>query len=145
MPRFWSLCAWPVMAAAAALAACASPEAPTAASAAQPAATTEPSARTGRRCFRANEVNGWRAGDNNTVYVRTGVRRIFRMELMGPCPDINWNQRIGIEARGSGWICSGLDATIVSPSTIGPRHCPVRRITELSQQEADALPSRFRP
>ena len=99
----------------------------------------------GRRCFRPDDVNGWRPGDQRTVYVRAGVNRVFRMELMIPCPDINWSERIGIEARGSPWICSGLDATIISPSSIGPRRCPVTSIQELSPAELAALPARQRP
>ena len=91
------------------LAACAGDGAPSASNAGQPASATEP---TRSRCFRPSQVNGWRAGDRDVVYVRTDVRRVFRMQLMGPCPDVNWAQGIGIEARGSSWICSGIDATI---------------------------------
>lgn len=124
------------------LAACAGDGAPSASSSGQPASATEP---TRSRCFRSSQVNGWRAGDRNVVYLRTDVRRVFRMQLMGPCPDVNWAQRIGIEARGSSWICSGIDATIVAPSPIGPRRCPVRAITELTPEEVAAMPARHRP
>jgi hypothetical protein len=67
------------------------------------------------------------------------------MQLMGPCPDIDWSERIGIQATGSGWICSGIDATIIAPSPIGPRRCPVTAITELTPQEVAALPPGQRP
>jgi hypothetical protein len=96
-------------------------------------------------CFRAADVNGWRAGGQQAVYLRVGVNRVFRMQLMGPCPDINWSEDIGIEATGSPWICSGIDATIISPSPIGPRRCPVTGLQELSPSELAALPPGQRP
>jgi len=97
------------------------------------------------QCCRPADINGWRAAGEQTVYVRIGVKRIFRMQLFAPCPDIDWSERIGIEARGSPWICSGLDATIVSPSPIGPHRCPVTRLVELTPAEIAALPKKNLP
>lgn len=143
MPKICTGLPFPALAGAAMLAACASPVAPAASGAGEPATAAAPA--NSQRCFRPDQVNGWRAGEKDTVYVRTGVRRVFRMQLLGPCPDVNWSERIGIEATGSPWICSGLDATVISPSPIGPRRCPVKVITELTPEEAASLPARYRP
>ena len=97
------------------------------------------------RCFLPSEVNGWRSGGDRTVYVGVSVRRVFRMQLMGPCPNIDWSQTIGIEHRGSAQICSGVDATIVAPSRIGPQRCPVTSVQELTPAEVAALPKKLRP
>lgn len=125
------------------LAGCAAQTSPSAGAAGLPAAAH--AASDGGRCFRTEDVRGWRVGDNQTVYLRTGVNRVFRMRLMGPCPDINGSERIGIEARGSSFVCSGVDATIIAPSPIGPRRCPVSAVQALSPAELAALPRRQRP
>jgi hypothetical protein len=96
-------------------------------------------------CFYARNISGWRASGDQTVYLRVGVKDIYQLDLMNRCSDINWNERIGIESRGSSWICSGLDADILSPSPIGPQRCPVKTLRKLTPQEAAALPKKARP
>jgi len=136
--------ALPAFAAVLLLSACAGENAPSAQAAGSPVAATAGDA--GRSsCFFPSEVNGWRAAGDQTVYVRVGVNRVFQMKLMGPCPDIDWSETIGIEHRGAATICSGLDATIISRSTIGPRRCPVTALRELTPEEIKALPAGSRP
>lgn len=98
-----------------------------------------------RACFHASNVNGFRASDDRTVYLRVGVRDVYRLDLMSPCADVNWSERIGIVHRGSPWICSGLDAEIVAPSPIGPHACPVQTLRKLTPAELAALPKKDRP
>jgi hypothetical protein len=96
-------------------------------------------------CFHASNVSSFRAVDDRTVLVRVGVRDVYQFEIMGRCPDINWAEQIGIVARGGAWICSGLDADLVSPSSIGPQKCPVKALRKLTPQEVAALPKKARP
>jgi hypothetical protein len=98
-----------------------------------------------RACFHASNVSGFRAPDDKTVYVRVGVRDIYQMEMMGSCPQIDWAEKIGIRTRGSEFICSGLDADLISPTSIGPQRCPVRMLRKLSPEEAKALPPKSKP
>ncbi|HEX5380111.1 MAG TPA: DUF6491 family protein [Phenylobacterium sp.] len=98
-----------------------------------------------RSCFLTRNVNSWSAADDKTVYVRVGVKDIYRLDLLGPCPDIDWNWSIALESHGSSWICSPLDATIIAKSPIGPQRCPVRQVTRLTPQEIAALPPRHKP
>lgn len=98
-----------------------------------------------RTCFHASNVSGFRAPDDKTVYVRVGVRDIYQMEMMGSCPQIDWAEKIGIRTRGSEFICSGLDADLISPTSIGPQRCPVRMLRKLSPEEAKALPPKSKP
>jgi len=95
---------------------------------------------TGRRreCFLARNVNSFHAIDRETVFVRTGVNRWFELRLLGTCPDINWSLRIGIRSRGSDWVCRGLDADLLVPSSIGPQRCPISSIRRLSDEEVQA-------
>jgi hypothetical protein len=61
---------------------------------------------------------------------------------------VNWAHEIAVVARGGGSrICTGkgLDAEIVSPSTLGPRRCLVKGIRKLTPPEIAALKGRGRP
>jgi hypothetical protein len=98
-----------------------------------------------RACFHASNVSGFRAPDDKTVYVRVGVRDIYQLEMLGACPQIDWAEKIGIQTRGSEFICSGMDADLISPSSIGPHRCAVRALRKLTPEEAKALPPKSRP
>ena len=37
--------------------------------------------------------------DDHTLYVRVGVRDVYQFEMFGPCPDIDWNQRLALVSR----------------------------------------------
>ncbi len=101
-----------------------------------------PKAKSPRACFRAEDVDGFNAVDRETVDVSVGVRDVYRLTLFAPSPDIDWTQRIGVEARGSSWICSGADATIIVPGAIGVQRYPVTAIRKLSPEEIKARKAR---
>lgn len=111
------------------------------AGAAQAADTAKPH----RSCFWTRDVSSWSAADDRTVYIKVGVKDVYRLDLMGPCPDIDWSWKMGLESHGSSSICSALDATIIARSPIGPQRCPVREVTKLTPQEIAALPPKHRP
>ena len=114
-----------------------------AAGAAQAADTAKPKPH--RACFWTRDVNSWSAADDHTVYIKVGVKDVYRLDLMGACPDIDWSWKMGLESHGSSSICSALDATIIAKSPIGPQRCPVREVTKLTPQEIAALPPKHRP
>lgn len=95
-------------------------------------------AREGRQCFRASEVNGFTALDDRTVNVHVSVNDVYRLELFGYCPDVDWTQAIAIRSRGSSWICQGFDAELFVPSTIGTQRCAVRTVRKLTDEEIKA-------
>lgn len=98
-----------------------------------------------RQCFRAQDVNGFTAVNDRQVNLRVGVNDIWRLDLFARCPDVDWSLRLGIESRGSSWICSGLDATIIAPSPIGPQRCAVQSLRKLTLQEVEALEPKAKP
>ncbi|MGA0606403.1 DUF6491 family protein [Phenylobacterium sp. VNQ135] len=98
-----------------------------------------------RQCFWARQVNNFAAEGDRVVNVRVGVKDIYRMELFGTCPEIDWTQRIAIVSRGGSSICSGLDADLIVPSSIGPQRCTVRNIRKLTPEEVAALPPKAKP
>lgn len=98
-----------------------------------------------KSCFWTREVNNFQAQDDRTVNIRVGVKDVYQLKLFSPAPDIDWTQRIGIESRGSSSICSGLDATLIVPSSIGPQRYPVTSVRKLLPQEVADLPAKARP
>lgn len=105
----------------------------------------EPAAKAPRQCFSARSVNNFASNDARVVNVRVGVRDVYQLEMLGRCPDVDWANSIAIRARGSNYICTGLDAEVIAPSPIGPQRCAVSRIRKLSAEEAKALPKHARP
>ena len=109
---------------------------------AQPAVKEDSAVK--RQCFFPRNVNSFSAVDDDVVYVRVGVRDIYQLKLLGPCPDVDWTWKIGIISRGS-TICTGLDATLLVPSNIGPQRCAVRTVRKLTPEEVEALPPKQKP
>jgi hypothetical protein len=98
-----------------------------------------------QQCFYTRNVDNFAAIDEHVVNVRVGVKDVYQFEMFGPCPNIDWSNRIALISRGSSWICSGLDAEVVTRTPIGPQRCPVRNIHKLTPAEIAALPPRARP
>jgi len=96
----------------------------------------------GRQCFLPRQVNGFRAENDERVYVTVGTREIYELQIVGVCPDVDWSQRIGIRARGTSWICDGLDAELIVPSPSGTQFCPVTGVRKLSREEVRAYRER---
>lgn len=106
---------------------------------ASPPGQAQNAANSGRRCFLPQQVNGFDALDRDTVLVTVGVRTTYQLDILGTCPEIDWSNRIGIRSTGGGsWICEGLDAELLVPSTTGLERCPVLGVTQLSPEAAKA-------
>ena len=100
----------------------------------------------GRSCFYAKNVSSWSAAGRETLNLRVGVNDYYQVKLLGVCPDIDWTQTIGLESRGSDWICSGLDVTVIVPrTTIGPQRCQATSLHKLTAAEVAALPKKEKP
>ncbi len=106
----------------------------------EPAAKSAP-----RQCFWTRQVNNFASDDDRVVNIRVGVKDVYQLEMFGPCHDIDWSQSIAIRSRGSSYICSGLDAETIPPSTLGPQRCQVSKIRKLTAEETKALSKRARP
>ncbi len=98
-----------------------------------------------RSCFFTRNANGFAAPDDKTLYVRVNVNDVYKFEMFGSCPDIDWNQRLALVSRASSSICTGMDAEVISHSPIGPQRCPVRNVQKLTPAEVAALPPKSRP
>lgn len=98
-----------------------------------------------KQCFWTRNANGFAAPDERTLNVRVGVRDVYQFEMFGRCDDVDWANRIAVRSRGGSHICEGIDAEIISPTTLGPRRCPVKTVRKLTPAEVAALPKRSRP
>ena len=98
-----------------------------------------------RQCFWTHQVTNFASSDNRIVNLRVGVKDIYQLEMFGRCNDVDWTQKIAVVSRGGSSICSGLDAEIIAPSTLGQQRCPVRTVRKLTVEEAKALPKGARP
>ena len=96
-------------------------------------------------CFYSRNIDGFSPVDRETVNIRVGVRDVYQLKLLGSSPDIDWTNRIAVVAHGSSFICSGLDATVVVPSDLGPQRYPVSSIRKLDPAEIAALPKNQKP
>lgn len=105
-----------------------------------PKPTSEP-----RSCFFVRNVTNYADAGDETLYVRAGVRDVYRLDLMGHCNDLDSAMHIGLETRGSSMVCDPLDVTVVAGSAIGPQRCPVTKVTKLTDAEIEALPKKHRP
>jgi Family of unknown function (DUF6491) len=107
-------------------------------------AANKPAAK--NECFWARNVTSFAAPNDKTLYVRVGVNQVFRFEMFGSCPEIDWNQRLALVSRGGDNICSGMDAEVVTHSPgIGPQRCAVRSMHKLTPEEVAALPPKAKP
>jgi len=98
------------------------------------------------QCFYTRNVTSFAAPNDKTLYVRVGVRDVYRFDMFGRCPDIDWNQRLALVSRASDWICDGMDADVITHAPgIGRQSCPVSSMHKLTPQEVAALPKRARP
>ncbi len=100
-----------------------------------------------RQCFNTEMVNNFRAGDDQKVYLRAGVGKVYELKTYGNCLDIDWAMSLGIEkANGFGSVCPGDDVNLyVRNSAIGPQNCRARMVGQLSEEQLAALPERQKP
>ena len=97
----------------------------------------------GRQCFRPDDVNGFRPEGRDAVYFTVGVNQVYRAEIVGVCPDVDWSQRIAIRTTGAGnWVCHGLDADLLVPGPAGVQRCPITAIRRLDEAETRAYRER---
>ncbi|PKP82357.1 MAG: hypothetical protein CVT79_05355 [Alphaproteobacteria bacterium HGW-Alphaproteobacteria-18] len=99
-------------------------------------------------CF-ASTIDGFSANKDRTVILRDG-RKEYLVEVLGACPELEFAQAIGIDARTS--CLTRSDALIVSSSlmgqttTVGPNRCLIKDIYTWNskaeaKEDAEAAPA----
>ena len=114
-----------------------------------PAAQAQPApppARVAQACFYSSDIAGFSAPDDHTLFIRTGVHNIWRIDLASDCQDLSFREHIRISAAaGMGSICTPLDLDISTHANGMRMRCIVRSLTKLSPDQVAALPKRYLP
>jgi hypothetical protein len=105
--------------------------------------TTRPQA-----CFFSREFQQWRAPDANTIFIRVGVNRFYRLDLSAPCPSLLYpNARLVTVFHGSDTVCAPIDwelGVAQSPEGVSEQ-CIVKAMTPMTPAEIASIPPRFHP
>ena len=104
------------------------------------------------RCFSMHDFESWKSPDPNTIYVRVGLSRYYRLDLSAPCQALKMvGSHLVTKTRGSDQVCSGLDwdLTVSDATSIGGpgirEACIVKTQTPLSPADVAAIPKKFKP
>ena len=100
-------------------------------------------------CFWVRDWAGWKiTPDAKSMYIRVSMNRIYRLDFRGACTAAQFGgSHLVTKSRGSSSICSPLDLDLrVSQGRHGiATPCIVSAITQLTPDEATALPKPLRP
>jgi hypothetical protein len=102
-------------------------------------------AQPARSCFFVNQLNGWKAADDHTVYLNGGGK-IYRLDMAGACPELRESGATLITNNHTDSICSALDWDLrvrVGNGIAAP--CIVKNMSALTPDQASALPKDLRP
>jgi hypothetical protein len=114
-----------------------------------PIAAAQPAlAQPGQSCFFITQWQGWKAPNDHTIYIGVSGHKIYRLDLAGACPELTWPSArlISRDRVGAGSICSPLDFDLKVAMEGGiATPCIVEHMTELTPDEAAAIPPHDRP
>jgi hypothetical protein len=115
---------------------------------AQPPGAAPPPPKPRPACFWTSRIENFAAVDEQNLYLRVGIRDVYRAKLFSNCFDIAWVHHLALISRGSSLICEGsnLDVdVIVRDVGAGRQRCAVTNIRKLTPDEVAALPKDARP
>ena len=99
-------------------------------------------------CFFSREFQQWRAPDANTIFIRVGVNRFYRLDLAASCESLLFpNTHLVTVFHGSDAICVPIDWDLrVAQYPEGvSQQCIVKAMTPMTPAEVATIPPRFRP
>jgi hypothetical protein len=100
----------------------------------------------GQSCFFINQFRTWKAPDARTIYIRVNPNRFYRLDLAGRCEALLWpDGHLVTDTRGSDTVCSALDWNLKVSQVGIAEPCIVKKMTELTPAEAEAIPKKFKP
>jgi hypothetical protein len=98
-----------------------------------------------KSCFFNRDVRGFAAPGDKTLYLRVRTKDVYKLDMKGRCPELDWEHKIAIDSRGSSAICSAIDVMVLVKNPIGVSRCSVETLTRLTPEEVAALPKKSRP
>ena len=102
-----------------------------------------------KRCFFANQWQGWHAPNEHMMYIRVDMHRVYRVDFASSCQALTWpDAHLVTTFRGSDSVCTPLDLDIKvadsSPHSIA-EPCIASGLSELSPEEIAAIPKKDLP
>jgi hypothetical protein len=102
-----------------------------------------------RQCFSVRQVDNFKQGRSDQVFLRVGRSDVYELTAIGGCPDMDFANQMALIPDGgmvSARLCTDDWARIVVPgSTSQTSVCRVRVSRKLTAEEIAALPPRHRP
>lgn len=101
----------------------------------------------GRDCFNVRSISGYSTVDDDTLRLNIGPSRSYEVDYSGAlCSEVNWTNRIAIEARPSPWICVGrgfgqAEILFRDPSRQGVSQCYIDEVRAVVEEPAAEEPS----
>lgn len=98
-------------------------------------------------CFYITQWQGWKAPDQNTLYLGVNLHDVYRVDLSAGSEQLMWpDAHLISQVRGSNSICSAIDLQLAVADTNGFREPLIaRKLTKLTPDEVAAIPKKFRP
>jgi hypothetical protein len=99
-------------------------------------------------CFQISDWSGWKISpDAKSMYIRVNISRIYRLDFGAACSAAKFgNPHLITRTRGPSLICTALDLDLrVSQGPGMAVPCIVSNISQLSKEEAAALPRELKP
>ena len=105
------------------------------------AAQPQPTGKPTQECIFPRDISSFSSPNDHTVYLRVGVSNYYKLDLTGPCNNLNFAMGVGLRTpHGSVAICSPLDLDLIVRLSGAPAdYCPVQGISKLSPPEVALL------
>ena len=99
------------------------------------------------QCFRSRDMSNHRRVDDQTLYLKVGVKDVYRLQSKGKCfTGLTSTEPLVIKTTGgSGMICRPLDLDLSVKHGNIATPCIVDSITKLTPEEVAAIPKGQKP
>jgi hypothetical protein len=101
-----------------------------------------------KQCFMSGAIENWRAAPGaSTIFIRAANSHYYRIDLARACSPLKWpDAHLITHSFGGGLICSPTDITLAASEGMGfSEPCFIHGMSELTPQEAEALPKDVKP
>jgi len=102
-----------------------------------------------RQCFSVSQVNNFRQGRIDQVFLRVGRSDVYELNAAGGCRDMDFANRLALLPDGGSIgsrLCTDDWARVVVPGSTSPASvCRVRVTRKLTAEEIAAIPDAHRP
>lgn len=91
-----------------------------------------PAAAQSNECLRLDRILNWHVVNDRTMIVEDNSHRKFQLDMLGTCPALAWQERIGFKVIGGtelSCVTPGDQILTRGPGSFGP--CSIRSIRPL--------------